>query len=435
MAFSYVLDFERPVVHRQESLTIINNFLITFCQDNRLTTSRLLPAGQDDSISDVDSGSIDTRGSNDQTPVHQLLTIFEHCGFFDHIKEIFNVESFVVPYRCALTALILNMAIVAPTYLLKKINSAQAWKLILDQLTGEDDMGLNSLNYGENTSPAYINFSIHQFHIVYDSMGFEIKSNLLQTLRLLEHDNDQTRNYLLSSTDYADCLMAQIEMHIGDGYYKGCHDHDLKIIGLACTLLGDVLRDFSLHYPAILGKLFSKKNAVANVISASHQLLCSKDREYSMAGCLFLAKLASINYGKVVDLGFDAFFADGGPGKQLGSLIVAKLIEILFSEYGTSDSMIMESVRICLQCLFGSCSWAKFVAVQENLPSKFMTRINNAKYLGQLARSEIVERDMFVVITLLRHLMAGSVELKVHDSRGYHYIAHLRQASSPGTAV
>lgn len=124
MAFSYVLDFDRPLVHRQESLTIINNFLITFCQDNRLTTSRLLPAGQDDSVSDVDSGSIDT-GGTEQTPVHQLLTIFEHCGFFDHIQEVFNVNCLVVPYRCALTALFLNMAIVAPNYLLKKINIAQ----------------------------------------------------------------------------------------------------------------------------------------------------------------------------------------------------------------------------------------------------------------------------------------------------------------------
>jgi hypothetical protein len=411
MAFSYVLDFERSIVHRQESLTIINNFLITFCQDNRLTASRLLPAGQDDSISDAGSGSIDTRGS-DQTPVHQLLTIFEHCGFFDHIQEIFNVKSFVVPYRCALSSLFLNIAIVAPNYLLKKINNAGGWKLILDQLTGVDDMGMDSLECDVNCPLPYLNFSIRQFRIIYDDLGFEIKSNLLQTVRFLEYyDTEQiTRNYLLNGTNYTDCLMAQIGQHISPGYYQD-REKDLRIIGISCTLLGDVLRDYSQLYLSSLTKLFQKNNAVSNVIHACLELISSKEREFFVAGCLFLAKLTSLNYGRVADLGLDGFF-NGEVGKVLGPLIVARLIEILGQEYGSADSIAMEAVRICLQCLFGSCAWAKYVAVGVNLPSKFMTRINSARYLTA-GRSDVVERDMFVVICLLRHLMAGSVELKV----------------------
>jgi hypothetical protein len=242
------------------------------------------------------------------------------------------------------------------------------------------------------------------------------------------YDTDQTtRNYLLSGTNYTDCLMAQIQQHISPGYYQD-REKDLKIIGLSCTLLGDLLRDYSQFYLSSLEKLFQQNNAVSNVIHACHELISSQEREFYVSGCIFLAKLLSLNYGKVASLGLDAFF-NGEVGKVLGPLIVARLIDILGQEYGTSDSMAMESVRICLQCLFGSCAWAKSVAVNENLPSKFMTRINNAKYLSQLSRSDIVERDMFAVILLLRHLMAGSVELKVCILVPL-YAAYLRKTSS-----
>lgn len=73
------------------------------------------------------------------------------------------------------------------------------------------------------------------------------------------------------------------------------------------------------------------------------------------------------------------------------------------------------------------------VAVKANLPSRFMSRINGSRYLATIqshGKSEAVEQDLFVLITLLRHLMAGSVELKVFARYSYTTLANMRQASS-----
>lgn len=97
MAFSYALDFDRNESYRKESILIINNFLITFCHDNKMGSLHLLPY-HDESFSDMETASAESssKHSAENNPVNQLLKIFEHFGFFDYLPQLFDISPYQV---------------------------------------------------------------------------------------------------------------------------------------------------------------------------------------------------------------------------------------------------------------------------------------------------------------------------------------------------
>lgn len=371
MAFSYALDFERGEMYRKESLLIINNFLMTFCHDNKLTSSQLLPT-QDESVSEDTDNSIspaNPKSSSDHDAINELLKIFEHCGFFDHLKDILDIKPTIIPYRCAVSALLLNMALIAPDCLRRKIHESQAWGLLISHMDGIDDIS-SSIVEMEEGGKAYSLLKGRQFHQIYNELGNQMEINTLHIIRLLEKDHEHTRLYLIQHTTIFQHLLQKIAYQFIT--LDQANGSTLASIGLCCRILSDLIWDFCQIDPAGLSKTFSVRENIVCLLECLEFLTSlTSDIELNSSGCVLLAKIASLHYGEVVNLGLDTYLigpdqivdgVDAG-NDELGRKLVRNLVEILLNNYDSDDAMRMESVRISLQCFFGKCQFAKKEAI------------------------------------------------------------------------
>ncbi|KAI8917355.1 hypothetical protein BC831DRAFT_554181 [Entophlyctis helioformis] len=151
------------------------------------------------------------------------------------------------------------------------------------------------------------------------------------------------------------------------------------------------------------------------------------------AACILLARLLSLHYGEVVHLDLDAIFdtsvmlgsgsgVSGGQAQAseshstIGVSICTSLMDVITLESQTtlSDPVLLEAVRLSLQCLFGQCEFSKNAAVSARLPAYLVGRskriFTTAAPQGKL--DEMRQVELHLIVSLLRHLFAGSTAAK-----------------------
>ncbi|KAJ3339572.1 hypothetical protein HDU93_007989 [Gonapodya sp. JEL0774] len=193
MAFSYVLDWERPEGPRKEALQIINNFLITFCHDNGLDNARLVSQAESAPRNNGESSSDMNYTYN---PVKELLGIFEACGFFEKLADVLNVEVTQPEYRLALAELLVNLCIVAPEFFRNLFCDLSIWRNLCRNLQDEPS------DYARTQAPAlqlYRNFVAGQFDLIYRVDVDLIRTRTLQTIWILTHNSDSVKKVVLTT--------------------------------------------------------------------------------------------------------------------------------------------------------------------------------------------------------------------------------------------
>lgn len=253
------------------------------------------------------------------------------------------------------------MSLVAPDYLRKKISdNASVWELLLNHLDSEVD--LSSYIESASSSKMYQAFIKRQFKKNHQSLVVETRYNTLQMFRLLLQDNETQRIYILQNTDLTQRLL--INLHNEQtGYIQNNELFD--IVGLSASILSDILWDQCQIDPRNFEKLLGDNENIYHVLQTCLSLIKQRDdHAWHVSGCTLLAKITSLHYGEIVDLGIDQVFDSH---VELGTSLVVQLIDIILNEYDAEDAMRSESVRISLQCFFGKCVFAKKEAISCKL--------------------------------------------------------------------
>ncbi|KAJ3327409.1 hypothetical protein HDU76_011848, partial [Blyttiomyces sp. JEL0837] len=334
MAFSYVLDFDRSDILRTEALLIINNFVITFCHDNKLSPVNLIPSNED-SLTDIDTTEENTSDTQNEK-VLELLKIFDHCGFFDRIRETLDGERVSVSYRCAMAELLLNLTILAPDFVFKILCQTQAWNVFLEYMSGQHDWATTQ-------------------------------------------DTHYTR----------------------------------QALEMVLALLSDILWDWNRLLPGDIKKYFETTREALPFLKLL--LGCVEGRagkSIQKVGCLVTARLLSLHYGEVANLGLDNLMQQLRGGNEVMEIaFTGALFSMMRENDNVDDPVFMESLRLSLQCLLGRSTISKKYAISEGIPG-FLIEYST-KCLGP---NRIVDpnnsNDLFFALSVLRHLFAGSVEAK-----------------------
>ncbi|KAJ3397089.1 hypothetical protein HDU92_000789 [Lobulomyces angularis] len=439
MAFSHALNFECGFAVRQESLAIINNFVITYCNDHGLKA---------DEVNFNKSNVVDMNSNSEN--IKRLFLVFENSGFFDHMESLLTKDSLILSYKCILTELFLNLAIISPNTIRKKFLHGNNFKLFLNLYFNWNEIELNCNTKGEKNLEKDMKFlniqnffkffdeqdlnTIFNMHIPQSLMNFKAKQNFvldshlnfefkLKFLKIVWFlikgdglDAIEVKNFLLLETEFFNLILKICTAKIdADGPSSLRIHYDLDLIGLGFVIFGNLLNlTIENSKESYNLEKHLKKSVSFQILTNLSFLIFYRGEEmvYLNSSCQLLGKLLSYHFGEVYDLEIDKIFLEE-EGIKLGRKLVVELIDILLNEDNLEDNLTMESIRISLQCFFGKCGFAKEEAIQINLPGKFISRINNKWTLHSVKLNEVIQNELFVITTLLRHLMAGSAEGKL----------------------
>ncbi|KAJ3416813.1 hypothetical protein HDV05_008398 [Chytridiales sp. JEL 0842] len=408
MAFSYALDLERSEPLRKEAIVIINNFLITFAHDNKFSTVPLIPGG-DDIQQDVEMVPADLDSMPSQGALPQLLSIFDQCGFFERLRELLDADKTMISYICSLSELFLNLSLITPDFLHKKLSDIDGWFTILEFIA--DSVNLTSIKFSDVETRMQVKFRHNQQHSCYALYARKIQCNILTTIRCCVHGNESTQRYFLESTS----LLIQLKniVNSADLSKLQTSKDDMKVMSSALILLSELVRECARSSYVDLYEYLSTDNLGRNLMYVINILLMESTELWcKKAGCLLLGRLLSLHYGELLKLDLEPTLnskSNLGVLDSLGTELAASLIHMAINQLDTTDAVFMESLRLSLQCLLGRCHYAKMYAIRSQFAAK-LTKIITKQLSGSPSNTQqIVLHFMF---SLLRHYFAGSIEAK-----------------------
>jgi hypothetical protein len=352
---------------RKEAALVINNFVITFCHDNKIRQG-LLPS-VDDSFSDMDVNLI-----ND-TKVGELFLIFEHCGFFERLKDTLESGKSIIVYCCAISELLLNLFTISPVVLHQKISESGSWPVILQYLQ-IPNFSANSLN------PIVETYAQTQFYGCHNNHINTLRISVLNMVRLSLSEVPKSALYFIESTSLLSDLKRIL---MSDNFNSETQkDKSSNIFTPSCALLSislitlsGLLWDSSQSDNFDLLKYFSSDDFGVILFRVCSLFLHDKynNTTYQRSSCLCLSRIFSLHYGEFYYLSLEEKLNNPVDSKFniLGVEITDCLINIALSNFDFTDPVYVESVCLSLQCLLGRCDFAKQHAISINLVEKLVT--------------------------------------------------------------
>ncbi|TPX39566.1 hypothetical protein SeLEV6574_g07118 [Synchytrium endobioticum] len=425
MAFAYALDCEKMESIRKEAFLVINHFLITFCLDNKLSGGSFGTSCYFDPVSAESGSNGNIRNMSAPRPITELLKIFDHCGFFDKLREVLSdVPRAAIAYKTAVTEVLLNLLLVTPSAMRSRISAQSGWPTIVDCLNPAHEARELDEDDESDVSSSYKLFRRRQFASIHGSSIDLLRCNVLQCIRLASYNDSETRRLLVSTTDVVAVVVAIIDERwniIEPAGNKASCPETWSALRLSALVLSDLLWDACAYDKAGLETLLG--GADTNRITIIGRLLLAglgllrrrSDCIMVAAGVQFLGRLLSMHCGENADIGVDvALKFECTPGAAnagiLGPEICHEMMTIIIEEYDSSSPGHIESARIALQCLLGRSECAKLYALRVNFCEMLITRINLIRLANRI--DDAHQMELYVLLCLLRHLFAGSVDAK-----------------------
>ncbi|KAJ3026427.1 UNVERIFIED_CONTAM: hypothetical protein HDU68_005664 [Siphonaria sp. JEL0065] len=472
MAFLYALDFERNYTLRKEALLIINNFLITFCHDNKINQVALLPTS-DESLAEIDtvadaannvkefrvreSMSSENNAINQNeaySKVTDLLDLFEHCGFFDQLRALItDCDKFTSIYMDALTGLLLNLSILSPSFMYQKLCNTDSWEVLLNFLEAtysddseSDENSHSSTSSSSSSSPSGLKkFRKTQFKQCYSHFTESVQCNILNIVRLslAENSMDIAQNLLFGNVG----LLDHLKGFVNDAVTRVRAKEDISVncITVVFHIISDVLHlavDFAgtfnlcewlesdetgLKIMEICCVAFAKSGAFragggghggGGMGDETEGVIDVEDvaSNFKKVACLLLSRMLALHYSEMLNLNIEhnlSAASERTPDHCMGEYLTMLLVEMVSETLGEMDLIFIEAVRVCLQALLSKFDAAKSFALSNGVIELFTNRID--AILRGCKQGKITEKHRVALhfsFCVLRHIFAGSVAAK-----------------------
>ena len=406
MAFSFVLDPEQHASKTKEALLIINNFTVSLYQGIQNAASN--------------SSYKDASPHHSQTVYgKEIINIFESNGFFEKFEGILQFSDNDVSYFSALCELLLNLSILVPEYLCEKLHNISLWAIILDKASIK--RSLSSASFGKHQATVTMHtFIKNQCERANKTLALRTVCNILQLTRILAFHNDSFRKFLVSKTNLLTFLGSTINdtwlFYQPDATFSEKVDEEwCDMLAAVYSTFSDVLLDASSLDTAALMAMFH--TAVGGQIMWLLAMTLKTDRHFIVrrASCILLARLFPLHFSEVVNLNLESLFeqlVSEYTQVMIGGLICQSLMRILPDVSEIDDPVLMESVRLALQCLLGRCEFAKQLAMTNGFPKQLVTRAQRILATGSKL-DDAKQNQLYWITNLFRHFCAGSTAAKL----------------------
>ncbi|KAJ3350970.1 Serine/threonine-protein kinase plk4 [Entophlyctis luteolus] len=417
MAFSYVLDAERNYTLRKEAVLIVNNFLITFCHDNKLNQFSLLPSS-DESLAELNQLSRESVSGND---IDDLFELFEHCGFFEHLKSVISdCGTFSVVFMDALSALLLNLCIVAPKIFFVKMGGSDTWDGLLMFLESTYTLPNNPLlGVSSDNSSVLVTFRESQYKTCFSHFIESTQYNILSLALILLSENDDVLNaYVVQNLHILDHIKGLASYLSTEHMWTS--QTTSKVISVSFCILAEVVKLPSLCDNVKLSSWLATDGNALNILQGCVSIIAASgglDPELVKVSCLLLARLLSMHFGGSLDLELQNYLAfksvdsEVSVGEQLAVLLFSLTSEMIED----FDLVHVESVRIGLQILYAHFQPAKRRAISSGCLGEILERM--CGILKSCKTSRATEKQKIVLhlsLTLVRHILVNSSEEKAY---------------------
>ncbi|KAJ3393904.1 Serine/threonine-protein kinase plk4 [Entophlyctis sp. JEL0112] len=415
MAFSYVLDAERNYTLRKEAVLIVNNFLITFCHDNKLNQFSLLPSS-DESLAELNQLSRESVSGND---IDDLFELFEHCGFFEHLKSVISdCGTFSVVFMDALSALLLNLCIVAPKIFFVKMGGSDTWDGLLMFLESTYTLPNNPLlGVSSDNSSVLVTFRESQYKTCFSHFIESTQYNILSLALILLSENDDVLNaYVVQNLHILDHIKGLASYLSTEHMWTS--QTTSKVISVSFCILAEVVKLPSLCDNVKLSSWLATDGNALNILQGCVSIIAASGGlhpELVKVSCLLLARLLSMHFGGSLDLELQNYLAfksvdsEVSVGEQLAVLLFSLTSEMIED----FDLVHVESVRIGLQILYAHFQPAKRRAISSGCLGEILERM--CGILKSCKTSRATEKQKIVLhlsLTLVRHILVNSSEEK-----------------------
>ncbi|KAL5037781.1 hypothetical protein BDV3_007142 [Batrachochytrium dendrobatidis] len=446
MAFSFVFDQEQHAAKRKESLVIINNYIVATFQGLQSKAS-------------VETRVLDVVHDEVKLLELKFVNILDKFGLFEHFGDLFHHHS-NTPYIAALAELLMNLSVLLPGYVGHRLSSASYWSVLMEhtlmdrRFFGQPIPSALNITDSDNSirNCPYSSLQIFehaQWRQTHHCLALSAVQNVLETIRFLTYDNASLKNMLIGQTD----ILMYICQTIGDLWglamqYQHCPifaaldlDQWANTLLTAFSLFADLLSDLSIHSPDALSRIFTHTDIGKHLVQL---VALSLDMTHPIAhryGCILISRLLTLHYGELVKLDLDKIFEtmpdfnidhngllefcyrvktpqvyDPKDLEQdtVGARIYRSLISHFLDYQDIPDAVLLESIRLSLQCLLGRCEFSKSMAISGQLTrtlNQRLGRVLQKTVKGKLDNAD--QENLYACISLLRHLFAGSTAGKL----------------------
>jgi hypothetical protein len=329
---------------------------------------QLLPGGEE--IPNEAEYLPGTEPSDHSDILSELLAIFDHCGFFERLREILDSDKTMLSYRCALSELLVNLCLLTPDIIYRKLAEVDGWSALIDFIG--DSISVSHPHTSDFEIEPYMaaKFKHNQQRQCYDIHARTIQCNILTMVRCCSYNSDPIQWYFLESTS----IMTQLKVIMGSlSPIEEIHRSKnlMKLVANTLILLSDLLWECARSsFVDLCNYLASDDTGVhmfrtINILLSPESELCCKK-----AACLMLSRLLSLHYGELLKLDLEVYLLEkkGADFEEcLGTEITASLVHLAINQLDTTDAVFMESLRLSLQSLLGRCHFAKVYAIRANL--------------------------------------------------------------------
>lgn len=303
----------------------------------------------------------------------QITQVLEKFQFFDRLYDLLNESYYSVEYLSAVAELLLNVVTLQPALLKSKFEeNKKVVRLILDILVDDFDMTLTSgiLTKGQRTLVK------KQMTALHGTTCQQLRRSILEVLlRICDHDASWKKMYGAEIASYAVALFRMYSQSMSTQTdVDSLPEEPWQVVTLACQTLYEIIaddQDDTLLFN--LSKYFAEEGYGLPTLRVVYHCMQKDDSVLQRYSGLLLAKLLTLHYGEVVDLGFGEFFestafpskedqlVNNGGEETLGVGIFRTLVSQLLTMGDYEDSVYFEGLRLSLQALLGRCGFAKQV--------------------------------------------------------------------------
>ncbi|KAJ3233269.1 hypothetical protein HDU81_002362 [Chytriomyces hyalinus] len=389
MAFLFVLDFERNYMLRKEAVLIINNFLITYCHDNKISSVALL-SQSDESLADISAvsknadgdSSVATQSQEKDSKISELLDIFDHCGFFELLGDLIRgCDEFAIIYMDALTGLLLNLMILASKPMFSKLSNANAWEPLLAYLSASFPPMVDEDRLDESKLPLNIRCRKTQFLACYQVYIKSMQNNVLNIVLLAVTSREAALQHFVESTTLLEVLQRVVMRTPGDRTLA-----DQKCLNTTLEILTAVVQSISSLPSLNLDRWLKCNNTGGKVLKLCESRIVDagskKNRSSDEAELIFqkawsrlVAQLLAIHTSGSHNLALDDYLkSSSGVSEEnlcLGEVCMRHLMDMIPVALETNDAPFIDSLCICLQILVAQFPPGKLFALSNNVITKW----------------------------------------------------------------
>ncbi|KAJ3247805.1 hypothetical protein HDU77_008438 [Chytriomyces hyalinus] len=422
MAFLFVLDFERNYMLRKEAVLIINNFLITYCHDNKISSVPLL-SQSDESLADISAVSKNADGDSSvvaqlhekDSKISELLDIFDHCAFFEHLGDLIRgCDEFAIIYMDALTGLLLNLMILASKPMFSKLSNVNAWEPLLAYLAASFPYMVDEDRLDESKLPLNIRCRKTQFLACYQVYIKSMQNNVLNIVLLALTSSETAVLYFVESTTLLEVLQRVITCTSANRTLA-----DQKCLNTTLEILSALMQSVSSLPSFNLDRWLEYNDTGCKIL----KMCDKKNRLNDEAELIFqkswsrlVAQLLSIHYSGSHNLKLDDYLKSSSDASEeqlcVGEVCMGYLMDMIPMALETNDALFIDSLCICLQILLAQFPPGKLFALSNNMITKWS---DSTRSIVRTVRGKCTDKQGTVLkfyVTLLRHAFADSVEAK-----------------------